>query len=106
MQRNRGGFNSLAVISPNFNMTPFVNKISVGFAAALAIFPVCAADVVINEIMYHPNSTNVLEEWIELHNTGATNVNLSGWRTTKGVAFTFPTNTALPPGGYLVLAAD
>src|SRR3989442_5294282 len=62
--------------------------------------------VVVNELMYHPNSTNVLEEWIELHNNGPTNVNLSGWQFTRGVAFTFPTNTVLASGGYLVVAAD
>ena len=62
--------------------------------------------VLVNEIMYHPNSTNVLEEWIELHNNGPTNVNLSGWQFTRGVAFTFPTNTVLAAGGYLVVAAD
>src|SRR2546425_11288730 len=85
---SRGEFNSLAVLSPNFIMTPFVNKISVSFAAALAVFPVCVADVVISEIMYHPNSTNLLQEWIELHNTGAATGNLSGWPTTTGGGFT------------------
>src|ERR1044071_8968681 len=62
--------------------------------------------VVINEIMYHPASTNVLEEWVELLNTGTTNVNLSGWRFTRGVHFTFPTNTTLAAGAYIVVAAD
>ena len=62
--------------------------------------------VIVNEIMYHPASTNVLEEWLELYNTGPTNVNLSGWQITKGVAFTFPTNTVLATGGYIVVAAD
>ena len=56
--------------------------------------------------MFHPASTNVLEEWLELYNMGPTNVNLSGWQITKGVAFTFPTNTILATGGYLVVAAD
>src|SRR5882724_12100559 len=45
--------------------------------------------VVINEIMYHPVSTNVLEEWFELYNPAVTNVNLSGWQMTKGVHFAF-----------------
>ena len=62
--------------------------------------------VVINEIMHHPASTNVLEEWIELHNSGTTNVNLSGWRIVKGLQFTFPTNTAIAAGGFLVVPAD
>ena len=73
-----------------------------GAAPGLAAGP----GVLINEIMYHPASTNVLEEWIELYNSGPTNVNLSGWQITKGVQFAFPTNTTIAPGGYLVVAAD
>src|SRR3954451_15770476 len=62
--------------------------------------------VMINEIMYHPASTNLLEEWFELYNNGPTNVNLSGWRISKGLDFTFPANTTIAAGGFLVLAAD
>jgi hypothetical protein len=64
-----------------------------------------SAQVVINEIMYHPASENVLEEYIELHNRATTNVNISGWRFSNGVEFTIPANTILPPNGYLVVAA-
>jgi hypothetical protein len=64
------------------------------------------AQVLINEIMYHPNSTDVLEEWVELYNPWPTNVNLSGWQITKGAALVFPTNTTITVGGYLVVAAD
>lgn len=64
-----------------------------------------AADIVINEIMYHPSSQNVLEEYIELHNRGTNSVSLNGWRLTKGVDYTF-TNVVLSPGGYLVVVAN
>ena len=64
-----------------------------------------SAQVVINEIMYHPASENVLEEYIELHNRGTTNVNVSGWRFSNGVDFTFPANMIMPPNSYLVVAA-
>src|SRR5882757_8634855 len=64
-----------------------------------------AGTVVINEIMYHPSSENIAEEYIELFNSGLTNVNLAGWQFTKGVQFTFP-NVALVPGKYLVVAAE
>ncbi len=63
------------------------------------------ADVVINEIMYHPSSEKTTEEYIELHNTGSAAVNLGGWSFTSGVGFTFP-NTSIPAGGYIVVAAD
>src|SRR6266550_7333252 len=64
-----------------------------------------AASVLINEIMYHPSSEDIREEYIELLNTSATNVNLAGWRFSKGVQFVFP-NVTLASGGYLVVAAD
>ena len=63
------------------------------------------AQVVINEIMYHPASENVLEEYIELHNRATTNVNVSGWRFSNGVDFTFPASTIMPANSYLVVAA-
>ncbi|MEO6246653.1 MAG: lamin tail domain-containing protein [Opitutaceae bacterium] len=59
----------------------------------------------INEIMFHPSSETTTEEYIELHNTGATSVSLDGWSFTSGVSFTFP-SVAIAAGGYLVVAAD
>jgi hypothetical protein len=67
--------------------------------------PNSPAAVLISEIMYHPASEDIREEFIELHNTGSTNVNLAGWRFSEGVLFTFP-SVSLVPGGYLVVAAD
>jgi hypothetical protein len=64
-----------------------------------------SASVLINEIMYHPSSEDIREEYVELLNTGTTNVNLAGWRFSKGVQFIFP-NITLAAGGYLVVAAD
>ena len=61
--------------------------------------------VVISEIMYHPASNNVLEEYIEIHNRGSQAVNLHGWRFNRGIDFTFP-NVTLNAGSYLVVAAD
>ena len=64
--------------------------------------------VIINEIMYHPASENLLEGFVELYNSGTTTVNLSGWRFTKGINYVFPTNVTLnlAPGAYLVVASD
>jgi hypothetical protein len=64
-----------------------------------------ASGVVISEIMYHPSSENVLEEYVELHNKGASPVSLAGWRFTQGVQYTFPA-VSIAAGGYLVVAAD
>jgi hypothetical protein len=64
------------------------------------------AGVIIDEIMYHPASENLLESYVELRNTDNVATNISGWRLTKGISFTFPTNTILGPNTYLVVAAD
>jgi VCBS repeat-containing protein len=64
--------------------------------------------IVINELMYHPSSENDAEEWIEIYNTGAANVNLAGWQFTNGVSYTFPAGpqSVLAGKQYLVVAAD
>ncbi|MDB6134646.1 MAG: hypothetical protein JWM59_2889 [Verrucomicrobiales bacterium] len=69
-------------------------------------------DVVINEIMYNapllPGSPPVSnpEEWLELYNKGTAAVDLGGWTLDDGISWTFPANTVLEAGGYLVIAKD
>jgi hypothetical protein len=63
-------------------------------------------DVVINEIMYSPGSTNTGLEYIEFYNRGLTAVNMGGWVITDAVAYTFPGGTTIDPDGYLVVAVD
>ncbi len=88
-----------------------------GAANALAPGDVTAA-VVINEIMYHPYreddpyttaddlfyGSNL--EYIELYNKGAVPVDLSGWRFSRGISYTFAEGTTLEPDGYLVIAKN
>ena len=64
-----------------------------------------AAEVIINEIMYHPPSGQDRDEWIELYNHGDAPAQLSGYRLVTGVDFEFPEVT-LDAGSYLVVAAD
>src|SRR5437867_4371032 len=79
---------------PSADPVYFDMKTAAKFLSGMLFLLACgvpaSGGVVINEIMYHPASTNVLEEWIELHNSGTTNMNLSGWRITKGLQITFP----------------
>jgi parallel beta-helix repeat protein len=62
--------------------------------------------IVINELQYHPASEDHGEEYIELYNTAAITVDLSGWVFSDGVAYTFPISTFIPPGGYVVVANE
>lgn len=59
--------------------------------------------VVINEIQYHPATGS---EFIELHNTSATeSVDMSGW-TIPAVGMTLPPGSVLTPGGYATVVSD
>ncbi len=78
-------------------------------AAALAMVATPAAratNVVISEIMYFPASGNLQESYVELYNADTVTADLSGWAFTKGLQYSFPANTLLVPGTYLVVAAD
>jgi hypothetical protein len=74
--------------------------------------------VIINEINYHPVTaagTNVTEvpeeEFVELHNVTGADVSLfdpsrptNRWQIDGGIRFSFPANTTIPAGGYLIVA--
>ena len=67
-------------------------------------------DIVISEVMYHPahaplEPEDLGLEWIELTNTGAAAVDLSGWRFADGVEFVFP-KVGLAGRRRLVVTAD
>lgn len=62
--------------------------------------------VVINEIMYHPISEEDDDEYVELHNRSSEPVDVGGWRFVKGIDFTLPPSTVIPPGGFLVVAKN
>ena len=68
--------------------------------------PPLISDVGINEIMYHPLSGSDDDQYVELHNHGAGMVDIGGWRFVKGIDFTFPANSVIPAGGYLVVARN
>ncbi len=79
------------------------------FSLAVLSCPLTAAPV-INEIMYHPSPAfpePVNAEFIEIYNTDTANaLTLDDWRLSTGVTFTFPVDSIIPAGGYLIVAAD
>ena len=62
--------------------------------------------VVINEIHANPDVKTELVEFIELHNTGGSPVNIGGWAFTSGVNYTFAAGTVIGAGGYLVVTEN
>lgn len=75
----------------NFNGTPIANPI------------------IISEVNFNSDSTINAGDWIELHNTSAYSISLTDYVFSNKIfynQFKIPTNTVIPPGGYLVLAED
>jgi hypothetical protein len=83
------------------------------FCAVLATFwfapcYVQAQSITISEINYKSDITLDAGDWLELHNYGATPIDLSGWvvadtGTVSNTPFIIPAGTMLPAGGYLVV---
>ncbi|MBU0691879.1 lamin tail domain-containing protein [bacterium] len=77
-------------------------------SAAWAVDP---GDVVINEIMYDDIGTPTDMEWVEIHNTTDSPIDISGWYLTDNNAYPtsteggieVPASTTIPADGYLVL---
>ncbi|MEA3367616.1 MAG: lamin tail domain-containing protein, partial [Planctomycetota bacterium] len=78
-------------------------------------------DIIINEIMYHPQDEETGQEWIELANRTGADIALwehlvpgggypemdVGWAFTDGILFTFPIGACVPADGYaLVVQTD
>ena len=62
-------------------------------------------DVVISELMFNPPSGVDGDEFLELTNTGATAVDLSGW-CFSGITLCFGAGTSVPAAGRLVVGRD
>ena len=62
--------------------------------------------VVINEIHYHPDNNVEPVEFIELYNAGVHTVDISEWRLSGGISFSFGENTSILPGGFLVVGEN
>lgn len=76
-----------------------------GLGLLVLSLPLQAA-VVINEVMYHPPNDRDELQWVELWNPGPDTADLTGWSFGKGLQFTFPAKTVLPPNRFLVVARD
>ena len=64
--------------------------------------------VVFNELMYHPGSADGVgeSEWVELYNQMGVDIDMSGWRLSGGVEFTFPEGTVIGGGDYLLVSSN
>lgn len=72
----------------------------------MANAPRRAEAVVINEIMADPISGDSDDEYVELYNLGASDLDLTGWKLSGGIQFSFPNRTLLKSEAYLVVARN
>ncbi|HMA78498.1 MAG TPA: lamin tail domain-containing protein, partial [Candidatus Paceibacterota bacterium] len=78
----------------------------VGTALAILLLPHHSnAAVYFSEIAWMGTSNSANDEWIELHNSGSTAVDLSGWRLTDNLNFDITLEGAgsVAPGAFAVL---
>jgi hypothetical protein len=61
----------------------------------------------ITELMYNPSGGSNAPEFIELLNTSSTlTINIGGVKFVNGIDYTFPANTLLAPGQYVVITSN
>ena len=81
------------------------------FILGIAFHFSSAAQVVINEfsasnLSGFPDDYAKFEDWVELHNTSSSSVNIGGWflsdKTSKPGKWKIPSGTVIPGNGYLV----
>ena len=74
------------------------------FSVCLFFIGTSGADVVINEINYNGEPNTARNEFIELHNSGAEEVEIAGWYLDDGIRFVFPEGSKIAAGGFVVIA--
>jgi hypothetical protein len=75
-------------------------------AFSISSLPFClSAQIVVSELMYNPVGGNT-NEFVELHNSGATAVDIGGWAFTAGITYSFGSPTVLGPDAYLVVCVN
>lgn len=75
-------------------------------AVSAGLAPAADSVVVFNEVSYHPATDEGANEWIELHNQMAIDIDLSAWHIEDGVNYTFEEGTVIPGHGYIVIASN
>lgn len=79
--------------------------LALALAAAFTSRALASADCVVtfNEVHYNPAGISEAGEYVELFNQQGIKVDISGWRI-DGIGYTFPANTIINPGTYVVVA--
>lgn len=81
-----------------------VASVGVGGIGGVPAVDAASSDVVINEILYHPEDDDPNGEFIELYNRGSARVDLSGW-CIDGISYCFRRGFSIEPKGFFLLTS-
>src|SRR5437016_10515711 len=86
----------------------FVKGSALAMTVFFSLLNLARADsvVVFNEIMYHPATNEPALEWVELYNQMAVDVDISGWSIGGGIQYSFPSNSIVRGGGFVLVAVS
>lgn len=65
-----------------------------------------APAIIINEIMYHPDSDIDFDEFLEIHNTTASPIDLTDWCFTDGIVLCFGSGVTIAANSYEVVSPN
>ena len=104
-------FDHFTINSNNNNNQTFTQNFTSNNNSVTAFFngSAVAPLITISELNYNASPANDDGDWIELHNYGANDIDITGWiiRDENDYhKYTFPLGTVLPANGYLVVAED
>ena len=78
----------------------FLNTATLAGATVPSSQPSDAANLItIETIDFNPSTDNQRHEFFVLRNSNTYSVDISGWKITGAIDFTFPSGTVIPPGG-------
>ena len=105
------GWEFAAWTDPDLPQETAIELLATGDTELGAIFQPAGptGDAVIHEINYNSEVAFDPGDWIEIHNPGGAEIDLTGWQLSDenpSNVFTFPAGTVIPAGGYLVAAVD
>lgn len=90
LSHTKGFFLGLMALTAEMHLSPAVADTTLDF----------------NEIMYHPATNEPGLEWVEFYNQMAVDLDISGWRVSGDIHYTFSEGSRVAGRGYIVVALN
>jgi hypothetical protein len=87
-----------------------MKKVIVLIALLIALSFSVYAEVMISEIMYNPDGSDTGREWIEVYNSGSSDVNIQSWKlreeNSNHAIASFQGDYIIPSQGFMIIARN